>query len=364
MKNESKWTVLLLAVLFFGVSLACWIKPAGEYSVTERRKLEQFPKLSVETISEGKFMTDFEEYTLDQFPMRDRFRELKAWVSQNIFGKADNNDIYVSDGYAVKMEYPLKEDALHYAGERFQNIYEKYLKDSGSRIYLSLIPDKNYFLGENSGHLSMDYEKLFEIMQEEMSYAEYIDITELLDIEDYYKTDVHWRQEKIVDVAKEIGSALGITLENQYEIKTLEDKFYGVYFGQSALDLPGEELYYFTNETLEQCTVYNYENDKTLGIYDLEKAAGNDPYEIYLSGPVSLMKIENPNAQTGKELVVFRDSFGSSLIPLLAEGYRTITLVDIRYIQSEFLSNFVDFTDKDVLFLYSTVVLNNSETLK
>ena len=364
MKNESKWTVLLLAVLFFGVSLACWIKPAGEYSVTERRKLEQFPKLSVETISEGKFMTDFEEYTLDQFPMRDRFRELKAWVSQNIFGKADNNDIYVSEGYAVKMEYPLKEDALHYAGERFQNIYEKYLKDSGSRIYLSLIPDKNYFLGENSGHLSMDYEKLFEIMQEEMSYAEYIDITELLDIEDYYKTDVHWRQEKIVDVAKEIGSALGITLENQYEIKTLEDKFYGVYFGQSALDLPGEELYYFTNETLEQCTVYNYENDKTLGIYDLEKAAGNDPYEIYLSGPVSLMKIENPNAQTEKELVVFRDSFGSSLIPLLAEGYRTITLVDIRYIQSEFLSNFVDFTDKDVLFLYSTVVLNNSETLK
>ena len=100
-----------------------------------------------------------------------------------------------------------------------QNIYEKYLKDSGSRIYLSLIPDKNYFLGENSGHLSMDYKKFFEIMRKEMSYAEYIDITELLDTEDYYKTDVHWRQEKIVDVAKAIGSALGITLENQYEIK-------------------------------------------------------------------------------------------------------------------------------------------------
>ena len=197
-----------------------------------------------------------------------------------------------------------------------------------------------------------------------MLYAEYIDITELLDIEDYYKTDVHWRQEKIVDAAKKIGGAMGITLENQYNVKTVEDKFYGVYFGQSALDLQGEELHYLTNEILEQCTVYNYENDKTLGIYDLEKAAGNDPYEIYLSGPVSLMKIENPNARTEKELVVFRDSFGSSLIPLLAEGYQTITLVDIRYIQSEFLSNFVDFTNKDVLFLYSTVVLNNSETLK
>ena len=49
---------------------------------------------------------------------------------------------------------------------------------------------------------------------------------------------------------------------------------------------------------------------------------------------------------------------------MLAEGYKTVTLIDIRYIQSDFLGNFVDFMDKDVLFLYSAVVLTNSETLK
>lgn len=364
MKTQAKWTVLLLAVLFFGISIVCWVKPAGEYSATERRKLEQFPKLTLETIAEGKFMTEFEEYTLDQFPLRDNFRSLKAWVSQNIFRKADNNDIYVSDGYAVKMEYPLRKEALQYAGDRFRNVYEKYLKDSGGQIYLSIIPDKNYFLAESSGHLSIDYDKLFETMRKEMPYAKYIDITDLLSIEDYYKTDVHWRQEQIVDVAVQIGGAMGITLSGEYETKTLEDEFYGVYFGQSALNLPGEELHYLTNEVLDQCTVYNYENNKLLGIYDLEKAAGNDPYEIFISGPVSLLKIENPNANSEKELIVFRDSFGSSLVPLLAEGYKTVTLIDIRYIQSEFLVNFVDFTDKDMLFLYSTVVLTNSATLK
>ena len=248
--------------------------------------------------------------------------------------------------------------------KRFGNIYEKYLKDSGSKIYLSLIPDKNCFLAESSGHLSMDYDRLYQRMQEEMPYAEYIDITGLLNIEDYYKTDVHWRQEKIVDVADRIGTAMGITPDGKYETKTLQNDFYGVYFGQSALNLQGEKLHYLTNDVLEQCTVYNYENNRTLGVYDLEKAEGDDPYEIYLSGPVSLLKIENPNAKTEKELIVFRDSFGSSLVPLLAEGYRSAILVDIRYIQSDFLENFVDFTDKDVLFLYSTVVLTNSETLK
>lgn len=364
MKKEAKMTVLLLTIMFFGFCILCWLKPSEEYSVTERRKLKTFPVLNLESVAEGKFMTEFEGYTLDQFPFREDFRNLKAWVSQRIFGKADNHDIYVAEGYAVKMEYPLKEEALTYAGSRFAKVYEKYLKNQSGEIYVSLIPDKNFFLAEPSGHLAMDYHRFYEIMQDEMPYAEYIDITGLLEISDYYKTDVHWKQEKLVDVADRIGTAMGITLSGDYETNTLENDFYGVYFGQSALGLPGETLSYLTNDVLEQCTVYNYENNQTTGIYDMEKAEGNDPYELFLSGPVSLLRVENPNAVTEKELIVFRDSFGSSLIPLLAEGYQTITLIDIRYIQSDFLSNFVDFQDKDVLFLYSTVVLNNSETLK
>ena len=364
MKREAKITVLLLAVLFLGFSVICWVKPADEYSSSERRKLSQFPKLTWDTIADGKFMTEFEEYTLDQFPLRDGFRNLKAWVSQNLLRKADNNDIYVADGYAVKMEYPLKEESIKNAGMRFRKLYEKYLKDSGGNIYLSLIPDKNYFLAESSHHLSMDYEKFFSMMREEMPYAQYIDITQLLSEQDYYKTDVHWRQENIVDAAEKIAGEMGITLSGEYEVKTLEEDFYGVYFGQSALNLPGESLSYLTNDQIEQCEVFNYENNEKTGVYDLKKAEGDDLYEIFLSGPVSLLKIENPNATTENELIVLRDSFGSSLVPLLAEGYRSVTLIDIRYMQSDFLSNFVDFTGKDVLFLYSSIVLNNSETFK
>ena len=55
---------------------------------------------------------------------------------------------------------------------------------------------------------------------------------------------------------------------------------------------------------------------------------------------------------------------GSSLAPLLASGYAKITLVDIRYISPNLLGRFVDFGGKDVLFLYSTSVLNSSELLK
>lgn len=364
MKKQSMITVLLIAVCFLGFSVMCWFHPSKEYSVTERRKLAGFPEISMETLEKGKFMTDFEKYTLDQFPMRDKFRNVKSWVENKILRKSDNNDIYVEDGYVVKMEYPLKEESIKNAIQKFQKIYETYLKDSGSEIYVSVIPDKNYFLAEKSGHLSMDYEKLFEMMEHGMPYAEHIAVKDLLTIGDYYQTDVHWRQEELQDVAMRLADVMGAKISGNYEKRTLDKDFYGVYFGQSALNLPGEKLHYLTNDVIEQCVTYNYENGEQPGIYDFAKAEGNDPYEMFLSGPVSLFTIRNPLATTEKELMVFRDSFGSSLIPLLVEGYAKVTLIDIRYIQSDFLSNFVDFTDKDVLFLYSTVVLNNSETLK
>ena len=37
--------------------------------------------------------------------------------------------------------------------------------------------------------------------------------------------------------------------------------------------------------------------------------------------------IVNPTSNSNKELIVFRDSYGSSLVPLLIDGYRKITVV-------------------------------------
>ena len=105
-----------------------------------------------------------------------------------------------------------------------------------------------------------------------------------------------------------------------------------------------------------------YRISRTTG--DLEKLEGKDPYEVFLSGPRSLLTVTNPAGQPGKELIVFRDSFGSAIVPLLLADYETVTLVDIRYLQMDLLDRFVDFHGQDVLLLYSTLVLNNSETIK
>lgn len=357
---------LLVVLLWAALALTAWFSPAKETSDAERRKLAQFPSVNLETIQTGSFMSDFEDYALDQFPVRDRFRQLKAWFQYDVLRQKDNNGILYSNGYAAKLEYPLNEKSVNHALSRFQNIYEQYLKDSGSEVYTAVVPDKNYYLSQIDQGLAMDYDRLFSMIQAGMPYASYVDLTAYLSLEDYYRTDTHWRQEKLLPAAKAICAAMQVPApkENTFTTTIATDHFYGVYYGQAALPMEPEKLYYLESDLLRGCQVYHYETDRTTGVYDLEKLNGKDPYDVFLSGAESLMTIENPQAVSDRELIVFRDSFGSSMIPLLLQGYRRVTVVDIRYIASSLMENYVNFHGQDVLFLYSTLVLNSSDTLK
>ena len=359
-------TIVLMSITIFGLSFWGWGKENDDFSESERRVLAAFPELSVETILNGKFMSEFEDYAMDQFPMRDIFRGIKSASVLGVFSQLDNNDLYMADGYISKMEYPLNEKMLDYASERFQFIYDSYIAGTDANVYLSMIPDKNYFLAKESGRLALDYEKLITYMQEKNRNMSYIDITELLSLEDYYRTDTHWRQEKIWDVADKLADGMGVTLEEEYTVETLDYPFYGVYYGQLALPVEPDSIQYVRNETLENCVVTYLDTGMPVegSVYDMEKAYGKDPYEMYLSGATALATIENPNASTEKELIVFRDSFAGSLIPYLVEGYQKITLVDIRYVDSKMLGAFLEVNNQDVLYLYSTILLNNSLGLK
>ena len=106
------------------------------------------------------------------------------------------------------------------------------------------------------------------------------------------------------------------------------------------------------------------ENGTITSVYDMTKLSSRDLYDVFLSGAVSVLEVENPAAKTDRELIVFRDSFGSSLVPLLVPGYKRVTLLDIRYVPTEYLGDYVQFGGQDVLFLYSPLVLNNSAMLK
>ncbi len=342
--------------------LMCVLLPKETYSDSERRELASFPEVSVYSLFTGRFMDSFEDYAVDNFPFRDTFRSIKAYFSYYALGQKDNNKIYVHNGYIASMDYPYNKDSVDYAASRFIYIYDKYLKNSN--VYLSIIPDKNVFLAKEAGVLYFDSEKLVQDMREAMPYAEYIDIFPTLSIEDYYKTDSHWRQDKIEDTAAALAEGLRVNLKGDRTAVSSSLPFYGVYYGQAALNLEADSITYLTSPAIKKMTAFDGQNSKVIPVYDTNRIEGKDPYETFLSGPLSLVTVENPDAFTDRELIIFRDSFSSAIAPLLAEGYKKVTLLDIRYMNVDYACSMVDFENKDVLFLYSTAILNNSETIK
>lgn len=204
-------------------------------------------------------------------------------------------------------------------------------------------------------------------MEQNVLNMNYIDIFPDLNIEDYYRTDIHWKQDKILDIAEllllEINKNAN-SPEVHYQEKALYP-FYGSYYGQAALKLDPDTLVYLTNDLIENASVYDHIDETYHKIYMEDKFGTVDSYNVFLSGAKSLLTITNPAATTNKELIIFRDSFGSSIAPLLLHEYSKITLVDLRYIGTNLLGDYMKFSrDQDVLFIYNTLILNNSYMLK
>ena len=358
-----KKTISLILVLALWASLTAfaWMRPADAASDSERRPLAQFPELSADTLLSGQFMKDFAEYAVDQFPLRDSFRTLNAYLTYYLLGQTDNNGIYLHEGYAAKMDFPMDEASVNSAMARFNELYEAYL--TGCDVHFALVPDKSYYLADQAGVLRMDYDALFAKMAEGLPWAEFIDLTGTLSVESFYRTDTHWRQEQIRPAAGAIADALGVTV-TEFRQEQIERPFYGVYYGQAALPMDPEPMYYLTNEVLENCTVKCHDNGLTSKVYDMTKLESRDLYDIFLSGGAAVLEITNPAGVAGKELVVFRDSFGSSMVPLLVNDYERVWVLDTRYVNPGMLGQFVEFEGKDVLFLYSTLILNSSGALR
>ena len=364
MKNKI-FAIVMAAAILLGTLSFC-LMPDKTFSGTERRLLQQAPEISLKTIFDGSFMDDFESYAQDQFPLRDAFRGLKSRFALSILRQGDNNGLYISMGHIAKTDYPMNEKMLDYAAGRMEFIYKRYLESSDCKLYFSMIPDKNRYIAPGCNQLWLDFEALENYMLEKTGYMEYIPIDRYLAANDYYCSDSHWRQERIAPVAEAICEAMGAETLGEHTLTPVANKFHGVYAGQLGINSISDRIFYAENDTIRSCTVTSYDSGKAepVPFYDMEAASGRDPYEMFLNGADALLVIENPKANSGRELVIFRDSFGSSLAPLLIESYDKITLVDIRYIQSGMLGNFIEFDKQDVLFIYSSGLLNNSLAMK
>lgn len=353
-RKASIATAAVFLAVLFGFSLLHLALPDREVSRSERRRLAQLPPLS------SGFSDKLEEYMLDQFPLREQLRTVNSLVRLYGLGQADIHGIYLQGGGAFRMDGPLQEKQVRHAAAVFSAVQEKYFPSLPSHYVI--VPDKN--AKAETSRPRLDTETMRGIVREALPGMTEIDIWDLLSTDDYYKTDPHWRQERLLPVAAAICEALGADAPGTFTEKALSP-FYGAYYGQAALPMAPDTLTYLESADTKAAEVTGPELDGAQPVYRPELLDGTDGYDVFLSGAQAVLTVTSPNVHNGRHLVLFRDSFGSSLAPLLLGSFERITLVDLRYISAARLADYADLSDAtDVLYLCSTAVWNNGGTLR
>ncbi len=370
-------TIVFCAILLAGFALNV-VTPDKDISFTERRPLDQMPVLNKDFIFSKDTGEILEEYLLDQFWNRDGVRNLKVWFDRNVLRKSDSSGLYEINGHLFKMDYPLNENSVIKAADKIKDINTKFLGVADQVAY-SIIPDKAHYNPLKDKYLSLDYEKMESILTEQMETVSdngqtripamgYVALEPTLELDDYYYTDLHWKQENLKETVEAIWNYFGIEAELDMDEFTVKDyaPFYGAYYGQAASNGNGDQLSWLVDEEIENMIVKDFDEMKASKdiVYAEEKLGTVDSYELFFGGNSPLIVIDNPSCETGDRLILFRDSFGSAIAPLLAKEYSQVVLVDLRFLGYEYLGNFVEFEDADILFMWGQAIYNDSTMIR
>lgn len=319
----------LAAVL--GLSI---ILPDKSFSELENRNLSTVPEVSVESLTNGDFMADAEEYTADHIVGRDFWVALKAWC-ERLSGKQENNGAYFAENGAVinKVEQPDMEKLQANVG-----FINKLVENVDVPVRFGLIPSAatvwNEYLPE--GAPTANETAIISWMYQD-GKAEPLDMAAALmahkDEYIFYKTDHHWTSLGAFYAANEIFKSMGLEelkLEDYAPITVTED-FNGTTFSSSGVRwLTPDSIQTYIPEDGVKVTAYYTGKPEESTLYDEEFLEKKDKYSYFLGGNQPLCVIESEK-NDGPKVLVIRDSYSDSLAPFLTERFSEVHLFDVRY---------------------------------
>ena len=340
-KNQSKkpllnkTTTIIFCALLGIITVASMVNPVRESSETENRSLAQMPELSVKSIFSGTFEKDYETFITDQFVARDAWINLRT-KTELLLGKREANNVYFAkDGYYIENVSPDKEASennLKFLADFINDMSGTYrVRALIAPTALSILSDKlplNAPAWDENGYL----DRIASLCPENT----FVDTRGILSEHEndyvYYRTDHHWTTYGAYLAYTELCASLGIEPIPESEIvrTTLSDKFYGTIIAKVGLSDNADTLEKFESENQPSVSlVYDLGARETDTLYADEKLSTRDKYGVFLGGNDAVVDVTT-SVKNGKTLVLVKDSYSHCMLPLLANHYERIILVDLR----------------------------------
>lgn len=361
--NSTCALVIMLVFLFNMLS------PVAEYSELENRYLQKFPKITLSGILSGNYMEDMENYLNDQFIGRNAFVKLKASL-EYILGKKENNGVYVcSDDYLIEKVAEYDETVID------NNLNAiKTLNDLGRYdITVSVIPTAYEVMQD---HLPADVYKdtIPKLNAHIDEFFKDTDVYNVKTTEDlkrykdeylYYRTDHHTTSNGAFIIYNKLSKALGYKAlsGSDFKISDVTREFYGTTYSKALRHVSPDIISeYRPLETARFKVKFPYDGKEADSMYFPEHLATKDKYSYFLDGNHALTVIESPN-KNGKSIAVFKDSYAHCTIPMVANHFETVHLIDLRYYNDDIIKYLSENNIEKVLFLYSSQTFMTDESI-
>ncbi len=355
-----KKTFLLLFIIV-PLSLAAFIfvTPDADFSADENRALKVAGNIRTDAIS-GDFQNDLENYLSDQFPMRAALKSAENTV-RTALGANEFGGAYVGNGGRLFQKI-TDGDIDKAAIIRFAERVESFAKESGVPVYAMPVPSAGAALdGELPyGAPFYDFDGLLHELSAAMPSVKMINLKKSLgaSADNYYLTDHHWTFDGVCAAYLEWKSARG---EGQNtsggetitgEVLTLCEDFHGTLYSKALLpQTPFDAIKTLAASGNIKVTADGVE----VRFYDLSALDGKDKYNVFQGGNHGIVIIENPDAANKRTLVIIKDSFANSFVPMLVGEFSKIVMLDDRYMLGDALTLTASYAPDEVLVLKEIV---------
>ena len=353
MKSEHKRRELapLLAIfgILVGLALASLLTPEREFSPNENRYLQLKPELSWTTLMDGTFTKKAEDYTSDQIALRDIWIEAASLVQRSAL-RLEINDTWLGrDGRYFAKVTPDTFDTAQYE-KNLAQVKAFFDANPDKDCRMMMVPTPAYMLRDDlpANAPLFDAAGCFDTLLSTIG-GQAIDLRPALtaDAADmYYRTDHHWTTQGALTAYNAWCAATG-HVPQDWQLETASTCFRGTLYSKVLLpDSPYDRVTIASDAAIRSMDCDGQVSDSLYSMAALEE---KDHYKIFMGGNYAKVVIDT-GANTGKSLLVVKDSFANSFLPFLVRDYDTITVLDLRYYR-EGVQPLADQAD-DVLVLY------------
>ena len=351
-------------LLIFGFAIATVLKPSNERSETENRLLEQKPDLTWNALISGKFSEDYEAYLSDQFVVRDGWISLKTAFERAALRQEAEDVYFARDNYLIEKHTGVftaetAERNIQTLSAFFTNLSKS--MDPG-HLTAMVVPNAVDILRDKLPPFADPYDEEIYLQKIAGALPEgvWFDSSSVLrqhsGEEIYYRTDHHWKTLSAYYTFEAWAGEKGLAGDAAFSFRpvTVTDSFEGTIASRLGIVGRADSIERFDPEIpFDYYLIYNQSDDIRNTIYQDSFLERKDKYAYFYGGNFGLIQAKMPEHETGRKLLVIKDSYAHCFVPFTYALFDQVDMLDTRYYNASISALIGQENYTDILFLFN-----------